>query len=43
MEELEELGLEAPLAAKVAFELRKAGMKLPQGIITNEDLAQALA
>ncbi|HAY60613.1 MAG TPA: energy-coupling factor transporter ATPase [Acidaminococcaceae bacterium] len=43
VEELEELGLEAPLAAKVAFELRKAGMKLPQGIITNEDLAQALA
>ncbi|MDY6304009.1 MAG: energy-coupling factor transporter ATPase [Succiniclasticum sp.] len=43
VEELEELGLEAPLAAKVAFELRKTGMKLPQGIITNEDLAQALA
>ena len=33
VEELEELGLEAPLAAKVAFELRKTGMKLPQGII----------
>ena len=43
VEELEELGLEEPLAAKVAFELRKTGMKLPQGIITNEDLAQALA
>lgn len=43
VDELEALGLEAPLAAKVAFELRKTGMKLPQGIITNEDLAQALA
>lgn len=43
VEELEKLGLEAPLAAKFAFELRKSGMKLPQGIITNEELAEALA
>jgi energy-coupling factor transport system ATP-binding protein len=42
VEELEELGLEAPLAAKFAFELRKSGVKLPQGIITNEELAEAL-
>ena len=41
--ELEKLGLEAPLAAKFAFELRKSGAKLPQGIITNEELADALS
>ena len=43
VEELEKLGLEAPLAAKFAFELRKSGAKIPQGIITNEELAAALA
>lgn len=43
VEELEKLGLEAPLAAKFALELRKSGVKLPQGIITNEELAEALA
>ena len=43
VDELEKLGLEATLAAKFAFELRKSGIKLPQGIITNEELAEALA
>ena len=42
VEELEKLGLEAPLAAKFAFELRKSGMKIPEGIITNEELAESL-
>lgn len=42
VDELEELGLEAPLAAKAASELRKSGMKLPKDIITDEELAQAL-
>ena len=42
VDELEALGLEAPLAAKVASELRKSGVKLPGGIITDEELAQAL-
>ena len=42
VDELEALGLEAPLAAKVANELRKSGVKLPNGIITDEELAQAL-
>ena len=42
VDELEKLGLEAPLAAKVASELRKSGIKLPQEIITDEELAQAL-
>lgn len=42
VEELEALGLEASLAAKVASELRKSGVKLPSGIITDEELAQAL-
>ena len=43
VDELEKLGLEAPLAAKFAFELRKSGAKIPDGIITNEELAEALA
>jgi len=30
------------LAAKVASELRKSGIKLPKDIITDEELAQAL-
>lgn len=42
VDELEALGLEAPLAAKVASELRKSSVKLPSGIITDEELAQAL-
>lgn len=42
VDELEALGLEAPLAAKVASELRKGGVKLPEDIITDEELAQAL-
>ena len=42
VDELEALGLEAPLAAKVANERRKSGVKLPSGIITDEELAQAL-
>lgn len=42
VQELEQLGLEAPLAAKVASELRASGVKLPQDIITDEELAQAL-
>ena len=43
VDELEKLGLEAPLAAKFAFELRKNGANIPEGIITNEELAEALA
>ena len=43
VDELEKLGLEAPLAAKFAFELCKSGMKIPEGIITNEELADALS
>lgn len=42
VDELEQLGLEAPLAAKVASDLRKSGIKLPKDIITDEELAQAL-
>lgn len=42
VDELEALGLEAPLAAKVASELRKGGAKLSPDIITDEELAQAL-
>lgn len=40
--ELYALGLEAPLAAKVAADLRQSGLELQQGIITNEELAESL-
>jgi energy-coupling factor transport system ATP-binding protein len=40
--DLRKLHLEAPLAAELAADLRQEGKKLPQGIITNEELAEAL-
>lgn len=42
VDELEKVGLEAPLAAKIASELRKSGIKLPKEIITDEELAEVL-
>lgn len=42
VEDLRKLHLEAPLAAELAADLRQEGKKLPQGIITNEELAEAL-
>lgn len=42
VDELEKVGLEAPLADKIASELRKSGIKLPKEIITDEELAEVL-
>lgn len=42
VDELEKVGMEAPLAAKIASELRKSGIKLPKEIITDEELAEVL-
>lgn len=42
VDELEKVGLEAPLAAKIANELRKSGVKIPEKIITDEELAEVL-
>ena len=42
VEELKQLGLEAPLAAELAYYLRQDGLKLPEGIISNEELVAAL-
>ena len=39
---LSSLGLELPLAGIVADELRKKGLDIPEGIITEEELAEAL-
>ena len=36
------LGLDVPVAADVAAQLRRRGMDLPSGITTNEGLAKAL-
>lgn len=35
-------GLDVPLAAEVAWKLRKQGIRLPEDIVTNEDLVVAL-
>ncbi|MDR7867708.1 MAG: energy-coupling factor transporter ATPase [Sporomusaceae bacterium] len=40
--ELKAFGLDAPLAADVAARLRAAGLEVPAGIITDEELAVAL-
>lgn len=40
--ELKALGLDAPLAADVAARLRAAGLSVPDGVITDEELAVAL-
>lgn len=40
--ELHAMGLETPVAAQVAFDLRLKGVKLPQGIISDERLTEEL-
>ncbi|MCR5809199.1 MAG: energy-coupling factor transporter ATPase [Clostridiales bacterium] len=42
-DELYEMGLEPPFAARMASELKRHGFRLPGGIYTNEALADALA
>lgn len=42
VKELHALGLETPLAAQVAFDLRQKGIKLADGIISNEELTEEL-
>lgn len=42
VKELHALGLETPLAAHAAFDLRQKGIKLADGIISNEELTEEL-
>ena len=42
VEEIKELGLEVPIAAEVAAELRACGQPIPEKTITPEELAEAL-
>lgn len=42
VEELKRCGLDAPLAARIAYRLRQEGLKLPEDVMTNEELAVAL-
>ena len=42
VKELHALGLETPLAAQAAFDLRQKGIKLAGGIISNEELTEDL-
>lgn len=40
--EIKEMGLELPLAAYIAEKLRQRGVPVPEGIMTEEELAEAL-
>ena len=42
VEELHAMGLETPLPAQAAYDLRQKGVKLPQGIISDEELTEEL-
>lgn len=42
VELLKGMGLDVPVAAEVAYKLRKKGLPLPEDIITNEELGEAL-
>lgn len=42
VEMLKDLGLDVPVAADVAFQLKQQGMPLPSSIITDEELGDAL-
>lgn len=42
VKELHALGLETPLAVQAAFDLRQKGIKLADGIISNEELTEEL-
>lgn len=39
---MKELGLDVPTAVEIAYRLREKGVKLPQSIMTTEDLVKAL-
>lgn len=42
VQELKDLGLDVPLAAEIAANLRDAGVPVPEGIITDDELVVAL-
>ena len=42
VEKLKELRLDVPQVTELAWELQKAGLPLPDGILTNDELTQAL-
>lgn len=42
VEELKALSLDVPQVTMCAYELRKKGLNIPEGILTNEELAEAL-
>ena len=42
VEELAELRLDVPQATRLAYELKKSGIKLPDGILSKEELVEAL-
>ncbi len=42
VEQMKSLRLDVPAASLLAYELRKAGLRLPNGILTREELVEAL-
>ena len=43
MERLKELRLDVPQVTLLAYELKKSGLPLPDGILTYEELIEALS
>ena len=42
VEELRKLRLDVPQVTELAYELKKAGLSVPEGILTKEELVEAL-
>jgi len=42
VETLKSYRLDAPQAALLAYELRREGLRLPEGILTRQELSEAL-
>ena len=42
VEKMQKRGLDVPIAAEAAFKLRRQGIRLPENIVTDEELVMAL-
>lgn len=42
VEELKDYGLDVPQVTLLAYELKKAGLSIPEGILTRKELVDAL-
>ena len=42
VDELKKLSLSVPVMTELAFELKKAGLSIPEGVLREEELAEAI-